>query len=135
MSDTTATAPVVAAEPAVEATPVAPPAAKTKKTAAKPKAVKAPKVAKPKVAKAAAAAAPAATPAAAAPAAAPKAAKPKKPAAPKKAADHPTFLNMIIEAIRDLKEHRGSSRPAISKWIIVSVISINYSIYHNLLFI
>ena len=125
MSDTTATAPVVAAEPAVEATPVAPPAAKTKKTAAKPKAAKAPKVAKPKVAKAPkaaapAAAAPAATPVAAAPAAAPKAAKPKKPAAPKKAADHPTFLNMIIEAIRDLKEHRGSSRPAISKWIIVS---------------
>lgn len=38
-----------------------------------------------------------------------------KPAKTKK--DHPTYLKMIIEAIRHFKEQKGSSRPAIYKYI------------------
>ena len=90
------------------AAPANPPAAKTK-TPAKPKAA-----AKPKATKApAAAAAPSAS--AAAPAKSPA----KKAAAPKTTADHPAYISMIVEAIRELKEHRGSTRMAIYKWIQV----------------
>ena len=41
----------------------------------------------------------------------------KKKAAPKKAADHPKFIDMICAGISSLKERRGSSRQAIAKYI------------------
>ena len=42
---------------------------------------------------------------------------PKKKAAPKKPADHPKYIDMIIAAITALKERTGSSRQAIVKYI------------------
>ena len=44
-------------------------------------------------------------------------AKKKKPAAPKKPAEHPKYIEMIIAAITALKERNGSSRQAIAKYI------------------
>ena len=44
-------------------------------------------------------------------------AKPKKAAAPKKPADHPKYIDMIVAAITALKERSGSSRQAILKYI------------------
>lgn len=43
--------------------------------------------------------------------------KKKKPAAPKKPAEHPKYIEMIIAAITALKERNGSSRQAIAKYI------------------
>lgn len=43
--------------------------------------------------------------------------KPKKKAAPKKPADHPKYIDMIVAAIVALKERTGSSRQAIVKYI------------------
>ena len=42
---------------------------------------------------------------------------PKKKAAPKKPAEHPKYIDMIIAAIVALKERTGSSRQAIVKYI------------------
>lgn len=54
----------------------------------------------------------------AAPAPAVKVAKAKKaPAKPKKAADHPPFLEMVKAAVAALKERTGSSKIAIVKYI------------------
>ena len=44
-------------------------------------------------------------------------AKAKKPAAPKKPAEHPKYIDMIIAAITARKERGGSSRQAIQKHI------------------
>lgn len=41
----------------------------------------------------------------------------KKVAVPKKPAEHPTYLEMIVAAISTLKERTGSSRQAINKYI------------------
>ena len=41
----------------------------------------------------------------------------KKKAAPKKPADHPKYIEMIVAAITALKERSGSSRQAIVKYI------------------
>jgi histone H1/5 len=41
----------------------------------------------------------------------------KKTAAPKKPAEHPKYIDMIIAAIGALKERNGSSRQAITKYI------------------
>lgn len=41
----------------------------------------------------------------------------KKVAAPKKPADHPKYIDMIVAAIGTLKERNGSSRQAIAKYI------------------
>jgi histone H1/5 len=52
-----------------------------------------------------------------------KKAAPKKPRAPgavKPKSNNPTYLQMIVAAIRALKEVRGSSRPAILKYIIAN---------------
>ena len=43
--------------------------------------------------------------------------KPKKAAAPKKPAEHPKYIDMIVAAITALKERSGSSRQAILKYI------------------
>jgi len=50
---------------------------------------------------------------------APKAAKPAKKAAakPKKPAEHPKYSEMIVAAIKALKERSGSSRQAILTYI------------------
>jgi hypothetical protein len=50
----------------------------------------------------------------------PKAVKPKvaKSANAKPKASHPTYLAMIVAAIRDLKDNSGSSRQALLKWIV-----------------
>jgi len=45
----------------------------------------------------------------------------------KKAASHPTYRDMIVKAIQALKEHKGSSRQAILKYIMA-----NYSVGHDL---
>ena len=46
------------------------------------------------------------------------AAKPaKKASKPKKAADHPKYIDMIVAAITALKERNGSSRQAIVKYV------------------
>jgi len=53
----------------------------------------------------------------------PPAAKGKKvvkKAAPKKAADHPKYVDMILAAISALKERGGSSRQAILKYILAN---------------
>ena len=42
---------------------------------------------------------------------------PKKKSAPKKPADHPKYIDMIVAAITALKERTGSSRQAIVKYI------------------
>lgn len=44
-------------------------------------------------------------------------AAPKRKPAPKKAADHPKYIEMIVAAITALKERNGSSRQAIVKYI------------------
>ena len=44
-------------------------------------------------------------------------AKAKKPAAPKKPAEHPKYIDMIVAAITALKERGGSSRQKILKYI------------------
>ena len=44
-------------------------------------------------------------------------ASPKKKAAPKKPAEHPKYVEMIVAAIAALKERKGSSRQAIGKYI------------------
>jgi histone H1/5 len=44
-------------------------------------------------------------------------ASPKKKAAPKKPAEHPKYIEMIVAAIAALKERTGSSRQAIAKYI------------------
>ena len=44
-------------------------------------------------------------------------AKPKKVAAPKKPAEHPKYIEMVVAAITALKERTGSSRQAIAKYI------------------
>ena len=49
-----------------------------------------------------------------------KAAKPKKVAKPKVAPTHPKYINMVVVAIKDLKERKGSSRAAILKHIIAN---------------
>jgi len=41
----------------------------------------------------------------------------KKKAAPKKPADHPKYIEMVIAAITALKDRKGSSRQAIVKYI------------------
>jgi len=46
------------------------------------------------------------------------ASSPKKKAAPKKPAEHPKYIDMIIAAIGALKERTGSSRQAILKYIL-----------------
>ncbi|KAI8971786.1 linker histone H1 and H5 family-domain-containing protein [Mycotypha africana] len=38
----------------------------------------------------------------------------------KKGADHPSYENMITAAILNLKERKGSSRPAIKKYILAN---------------
>jgi len=43
--------------------------------------------------------------------------KPAKKSAPKKPADHPKYIEMIVAAITSLKERSGSSRQAIVKYI------------------
>ena len=45
---------------------------------------------------------------------------PKKKAAPKKAADHPKYTEMVAAAIAALKEKKGSSKAAILKYIIAN---------------
>merc|ERR1712129_652846 len=52
-----------------------------------------------------------------APVAAVKAKTPKKKAAPKAKATHPTTAVMVAAAIAALKDKKGSSRPAIKKYI------------------
>ena len=42
---------------------------------------------------------------------------PKKKAAPKKPAEHPKYIEMIVAAITTLKDRTGSSRQAIVKYI------------------
>ena len=42
---------------------------------------------------------------------------PKKKPAPKKPADHPKYIEMIVAAVNVLKERNGSSRQAIVKYI------------------
>lgn len=46
-----------------------------------------------------------------------KATKARKPAGPKKPAEHPTYKVMITEAIVALKDRKGSSRQAITKYV------------------
>ncbi|XP_048762936.1 histone H1-delta-like [Ostrea edulis] len=45
---------------------------------------------------------------------------PKKKAAakPKKPADHPKYIDMVLDAIKNLKEKKGSSRQAILKYVM-----------------
>ncbi|OBZ91927.1 Histone H1, partial [Choanephora cucurbitarum] len=43
-----------------------------------------------------------------------------KKAASTKKADHPTYEAMITDAIAALKERKGSSRPAIKKYILAN---------------
>ena len=50
----------------------------------------------------------------------------KKKAAPKKPAEHPKYIEMIVAAITALKERTGSSRQAIVKYI-----SANYKVGDN----
>ncbi|KAK4508850.1 uncharacterized protein ATC70_013473 [Mucor velutinosus] len=38
----------------------------------------------------------------------------------KKAAEHPSYESMIIAAISNLKERKGSSRPAIKKYVLAN---------------
>lgn len=45
------------------------------------------------------------------------AAAPKRKAAPKKPAEHPKYIDMIVAAIVALKDRKGSSRQAIVKYI------------------
>ena len=50
-----------------------------------------------------------------------KVAKPaavKKTTTPKKSSSHPKFLDMIVEAIKSLNERSGSSKQALSKYIL-----------------
>ena len=51
---------------------------------------------------------------------------PKKKAAPKKPAEHPKYIEMIVAAITALKERNGSSRQAILKYI-----NANYKVGDN----
>ena len=44
----------------------------------------------------------------------------KKPAAPKKPAEHPKYIDMVTTAIGTLKERNGSSRQAITKYILAN---------------
>jgi len=44
----------------------------------------------------------------------------KKPAAPKKPAEHPKYIEMVTTAIATLKERNGSSRQAITKYILAN---------------
>lgn len=53
-------------------------------------------------------------------------AKPAKKAAPKKPAEHPKYIDMIVAAIEALKERSGSSRQAIVKYI-----KANYKVSDN----
>lgn len=53
-------------------------------------------------------------------------AKPKKAAAPKKPAEHPKYIEMIVAAIAALKERTGSSRQAIAKYVTA-----NYKVGDN----
>ncbi|KAG2199030.1 hypothetical protein INT46_010270 [Mucor plumbeus] len=39
---------------------------------------------------------------------------------PKKLTEHPTYENMIIAAVSNLKERKGSSRPAIKKYVLAN---------------
>lgn len=48
------------------------------------------------------------------------AAKPKTAKAAKPAANHPRFLDMIVDALRKLNEKSGSSRQAIVKYIVAT---------------
>ena len=50
----------------------------------------------------------------------------KKAAAPKKPAEHPKYIDMIVAAIAALKERNGSSRQAILKYV-----SANYKVGTN----
>lgn len=50
----------------------------------------------------------------------------KKKAAPKKPADHPKYIDMIVAAVTALKERNGSSRQAIVKYITA-----NYKVGDN----
>ena len=50
----------------------------------------------------------------------------KKSAAPKKPAEHPKYIDMIVAAIVALKERNGSSRQAIQKYI-----KANYKVGEN----
>ena len=50
----------------------------------------------------------------------------KKPAAPKKPAEHPTYIEMVKAAIAALKDRTGSSRQAILKYI-----QANYKVKDN----
>ncbi len=56
----------------------------------------------------------------AAPAAAPKVKKVAKSAGTKPKSSNPTYLQMIVAAIKTLKEARGSSRAAILKYIVAT---------------
>lgn len=53
-----------------------------------------------------------------APAAAPKSPKKKAAAKPKKPAEHPKYIDMVLDAIKNLKERKGSSRQAILKYVM-----------------
>ena len=55
-----------------------------------------------------------------------KSAAPKRKSAPKKAADHPKYNDMICAAITALKDRSGSSRQAIVKYIAA-----NYKVSDN----
>ena len=44
----------------------------------------------------------------------------KKAAAPKKPAEHPKYIDMVLAAIGTLKERNGSSRQAITKYILAN---------------
>jgi histone H1/5 len=46
--------------------------------------------------------------------------KAKKPAAPKKAATHPKYTEMIVAALGSLKDRKGSSGQAIKKYIVAT---------------
>ena len=98
----------VAAEPAAPAAAAEAPAkpAKAAKKAAKAPAAK--KAAAPKKEKAPAAPK------------APKSPKPKKAAAKSAPSAHPPYLEMVIAAVKALKERSGSSRQAILKYILAN---------------
>ena len=99
----------VAAEPA--AAPAAAAEAPAKPAKAGKKAAKAPAAKK--------AAAPKKEKAPAAPKA-PKSPKPKKAAAKSAPSAHPPYLEMVIAAVKALKERSGSSRQAILKYILAN---------------
>ncbi|KHJ46627.1 linker histone H1 and H5 family protein [Trichuris suis] len=49
-----------------------------------------------------------------------KPAKPRGPAKPKATSSHPAYSDMVVTALRTLKEHGGSSRQALLKYIMAN---------------